>query len=271
MSKITIKGRTLAIAVLSALALPAQSHEFWIEPIKPSAPMSEKIAAHGRVGQGFKGEGHYYIPQDIKKLTATDSNGTRDLKRTIGDFPIFEHLAKQPGLQILSYVSTSTKLTYHKPGKFEKFLTNQGLLPVLQQHKKRGLPDTGFSEIFIRHAKALVNRGTPSGNDKKLGLLIELVAQQNPYKLQNTSVLPVKLFWKGAPLSNAQITIFQQTTDDAIIRKIRTNQNGEANIPTKPGKTYMLNAVKMTPKDAANNIKWASHWASLTFTVQVSP
>ncbi len=272
---------TLILLVLSS---PSHAHEFWIEPIQPSAKAKTKITAHLRVGQDFNGEALYYLPRNFQKLLLTDALGTRKVVRVIGDFPVFDQAVKAQGLQILTHLSTPTKITYKTDKKFKQFLTNTGLDWVYKAHIKAGFPLTDFSETFIRYAKALVNRGIPSGNDKKIGLPFEIISQQNPYQLKLTDdkgFLKVQLLWQNKPFANAQMSIFEKpaqnksTTDssgqqdyqDSTLIKLRTDENGFLQVPVKANKSYMLNAVQMTRDTSDSGAIWQSHWASLTFTI----
>jgi len=270
--------------ILLSFSSPSYAHEFWIEPIQPSASKEVKVTAHLRVGQDFNGEALYYLPRNIQKLLITDAQGPRKIIRVIGDFPVFDQVVKSQGLQILSYLSAPNKITYKTDKKFKKFLKNVGLDWVYKTHIKSGFPLTNFSETFVRYSKALVNRGTPSGSDKKIGLKFEIIAQQNPYQLKlkdGKGSLKVQLFWQDKPFTNAQISIFEksspnaQTTDesgqqdyqDSTLTKQRTNTNGFLTVPVKANKTYMLNAVQMTRDTSDSGAIWQSHWASLTFTI----
>lgn len=271
MWKNAIKSSWIIVTVLANFYSGASAHEFWVEPIIYSAKIDVKVAAHPRVGQLFKGEGQYYIPSDIKNATVTDSDGTKKLIRKIGDFPIFDQIVAKPGLQILAYATTPGELIYDKPGKFATFLKKHNLQYVLKRNAERGFKETGFTEHFVRYTKALLNRGPVSGADQKLGLMLELVAQKNPYdaEFSDGGELPVKLFWKGKPFANSQIDIFEKSGKEVVISHTVTDAQGLALIPVKPNKAYMINTIQMTEEDKkASGADWKSHWASLTFSLQ---
>ncbi len=272
------------ILISLALSAPAYAHEMWIEPLEASAKAKTKITAHLRVGQDFNGEAMYYLPRNLQKLGISDATGDRKIVRVIGDFPVFEQSPKSDGLQILYYLSRATKITYKTSEKFQKFLQNVGLDWVFGAHQKAGFPNANFSETYVRYAKALMNRGTPSGQDKKIGLMFEIIAQENPYQLKlkdGSGQLRVQLIWQDKPLAKAQISIFEKplinvaTTDnsdqqdyqDSTLTKLRTNANGFLLIPVKANKTYMLNSVQMTRGNSDTDVIWNSHWASLTFSI----
>ena len=247
------------------------AHELWIDPEITSANLQTKIAAHVRVGQNFSGQKQYYIPEDINETYITDAAGRVDLKGIIGDELIFNQFAKNPGLQILTYHSNPLKLTYNKFEKFENFVRGKGLDWVLNEHKKRGLPELGFYESYVRYAKALITRGSTAGSDKQVGLMFELIALKNPYefKISNTeNMLPIKLIWKGKPFANSKISVFENAGDEVMSTHITTNEAGIANLPVTANGAYLLNSVQMTAEEPATGVVWKSHWASLTFKVE---
>ncbi len=250
------------IGILSA-------HEYWIEPDTPSGNMQLKMFAHARVGQNFKGPEQYYIPDEVVNLSITDPKSTYKVEKNIGDYPIFNELAKNPGLQILSYKTTPLKLIYEKFEKFEKFVRKQGLARVVDLHRKRGLPETKFSELYLRYSKALLTRGNSNGADKRIGFLFEVIVQKNPYEFDagtKNGTLPIKLIWQDKPLANAQISVFRKTKEGADRSHITTDASGIATLPVTIGETYMLNSVEMTAEKPESGAVWKSHWASTTFT-----
>ncbi len=250
------------IGILSA-------HEYWIEPDKPSGNMQLKIFAYARVGQNFKGPEQYYIPGEIEKIVITDPMSSYKIEKNIGDNPIFNEVAKNPGLQILSYKTTPLKLTYDKFEKFEKFVRKQGLARVVDLHRKRGLPDAKFFEYYVRYSKALLTRGNSNGADQRIGFLFELIVQKNPYEFKagiNDGTLPIKLIWQDKPLANAQISVFRKSKEGEEPTHITTDASGIAILSVKIGETYMLNSVEMTAEKPETGAVWKSHWASTTFT-----
>lgn len=260
---------TIGLIALIFANASASAHEFWIEAAKPDAAAGTVISAHVRVGQDFKGEAQYYLTSDIKKAGVIDSQSDTPLKRRIGDFPVFLHQPVRTGMHILYYSATPGYVKYTEAGKFEKYLRKEGLERILGEHAARKLPATGFSESFVRYAKALVQRGAVSNGDREIGFRHELVAQKNPYALKGSGELsvPVKVLWEGKLLKNARVFIFEKAAGDATKTHLQSDENGIVNVPVKTGYTYMLNTVNITPEDASSGAVWQSHWASLTFAI----
>lgn len=261
--------RLICVALLSyALSGPtvAAAHEYWIEPLFHRVAAGEAIVANLRLGEQFKGDLYPFIPQKSLGTWLVDGDGARPWGSRIGDIPAFRETPARPGLHVLAYYSTASRLHYGDPGKFRSFLENEGLAWVLEEHRQRGFAEIGFDEAFSRCAKALVQVGDGSaGSDAAIGLPLELIANANPYALEaGAPVLPVTLLWQGAPLADAQITVFRDL-DGVAETKVRTTPDGTADIPLGPGGKFLLNAVHMIPWDERPLDAWHSYWASLTF------
>ncbi len=127
----------------------------------------------------------------------------------------------------------------------ERFIKYEGLKGVLERHKERGLPEIGFREDYVRCAKALAIGGVADGEDRLVGMPLELLAEENPYVTQKSS-LPVRLF---------------EST-------VRTDAEGRAQIPLTSFGFYLLNAVHMLEVEQKNGAVWKSYWGSLSFTYQ---
>jgi hypothetical protein len=164
------------------------------------------------------------------------------------------------------------RLTYSDWDKFVAFVTEKDAAWVLDAHVARGLPDTGFVEVYSRYAKALVAVGDGAGRDRPQGLETEFVARANPYTAP-LEVLPVDLYYRGWPRANAQVEVFARAPDGTVeISALRTDGAGRVDVPVRPGYRYMLDAVVLREPDApagaaVRGAVWESLWANLTFAV----
>jgi hypothetical protein len=191
-----------------------------------------------------------------------------------GDLPALTVTPTEPGLHAISYHSAPAFADYEDFETFVTYLAFEGLDDVVRLHKERGLPQAGFSEAYIRNARALLQVGPadPTDLDRPTGMPLELVALQNPF-VAGLSALEVRLSWRGAPVPNRQIAVFHRVQGDVaagdVTRSlVTTNAEGRAAIPLDEGGFYLLNAVQMKPADGAEGVVWESHWATLTINVE---
>ncbi len=263
-------------AVLACLALlllgltgPAAAHEFWIEPKEFRVEPGSRIVADLKVGQHFRGGAYPYLKSKFVSFKAMDRAGARDIKGDEGDTPALMIPSADKGLKVIWYLATPHRLEFDKWEDFVPYLEQEGLGWVVEAHKRRGLPESGFTEEYTRCAKALVQVGEPSAEDQDLvtGMPLELIAEKNPYIFPDLAELPVRLLWQGKPIGGIQITTFQ---DNGTVtqRTTRTDPEGRAVIFLQGGGRFLLNAVHVQEAPPGLNAAWESYWASLTFAIQ---
>lgn len=256
----------LAGLLLVTVAPIAQAHEFWVEPARFTIMPGDVLEADIRVGEDMKGEPMLYLPQRIERFELRLGDRMLPTDSRTGDRPAFKASLDEAGLLVLAYVSTESRLTYSEPEKFDRFLRYEGIEWVRAEHERRGLPAWGFSEAYQRFAKSLVKVGAGTGEDRPLGLALELVLETNPYTDRQRDIV-ARLLWRGQPLPTAQVNVFRRHDGDISRTPYRTDDEGRIRIPRDgaPG-TYLLNAVHMIePASNDQGIVWKSLWASTTF------
>lgn len=257
------------LAVATAMTLGATSlmaHEFWVEPLSFHVPLGTEVQLDLRVGQMLQGRAYPYLSHRFARFEVADATGVRALTGNEGDIPAMTYRADAQGLHVITYHALPERLTYDSLADFVEFLEEEGLTKVIQRHRTRGLPDTAFAEGYSRNAKALVQVGPPDAaqNDQVAGLLLELIAQQNPYTAPGR--LAVGLLWQGEPVADAQVTLFHRPASGEVTRHtFRTGADGVASIPFSASGTYLLSAVHMDERPAESGEVWHSTWASLSF------
>jgi uncharacterized GH25 family protein len=260
------------LGLVLGLTAPAAAHEFWIEPKAYRVAPGAEIVADLKVGQNFKGDAYPYLKNRFVSFTVADQAGARAVTGDEGDVPAATIRTQDTGLKVLSYLATAHRLDFDTWEDFVSYVEQEGLGWVTEAHKRRGLPDRGFAEEYVRCAKALVQVGPPSPahQDRAVGMPLELIADQNPYADPNLVELPVILLWQGKPIGDIQLTIFQVTGGGGAATRttLRTNAAGKATVSLRGGGTFLLNAVHMQATPPDRDAKWESHWASLTFEIR---
>ena len=147
---------------------------------------------------------------------------------------------------------------------FRTYLAEEGYDHLVERHRERGLPETGFAERYTRYAKALVQVGPidPDDADRTIGMPLELIARDNPYG-HGVDGLEISLLWHGKSLPGRRVNVFH---DDGVVRRtsVATDTDGKARVALSGGGAYLLSAVLMR-RDERRPVVWASHWASLSF------
>ena len=105
------------------------------------------------------------------------------------------------------------------------------------------------------------------------GWKIEIVALNNPYTDDVSAGLPVQVFYREKPRINAQVEIFERSSDGVVeVSTVQTNAEGIAIVPVKSGYAYLLdNVLLREPSEALaqeTGAVWETLWAALTFEVR---
>lgn len=255
----------LAVVMLLA-ASTAHGHEFWIEPQQFRAMPGAKVPLRLFVGQNFKGNSVPWLTDNYEYFYVTDARGRENLRGVLGDDPAATLTARAPGRAWIVLRSTNFELDYDKPGAFEAFLAKEGIDHLAPREKLGKLP---VKETYSRCAKSLLLVGKPSSGaapDRALGLLLELVAETDPYAGKSRE-FTVRLLYRGAPLPGALVTAFNKAMPDKRL-EARTDAAGRARLALDRSGAWLLNAVHLLPAPKKSGADWETLWSSLTFEIQ---
>lgn len=246
------------------------AHEFWIEPESYAIAETDSLNADLRNGQFFSGPALPYLGYEIMRFEVISGATVLTVGGRLGNQPALKGLTVPAGLAIVVYESADSSVTYEEWEKFEAFVEHKDLKGTLEAHRARGLPQEGFHENYRRFSKALVAVGDGRGADRQVGLLAEIVAGANPYTDDVTGGMPLQVFYDGQPRADAQIELFERAPDETVaVETYRTDAEGRAVVPVRPGHTYLADAVAIRPLDGStgNGAVWHTDWAALTFAV----
>ncbi len=268
--------RSLAsvLATLAAVAaLPAFGHETWLDAKRWQVAPESRIAVDLINGERFAGIELAYFQRRIERLEALRDGAGAPIDGRAGDIPAIQMDAGAEGLVRIVYRSNLSRLTYTEDNQFADFVAHKALEGTMAAHTARGLPETGFNEGYRRFAKALIGVGDGAGRDTRAGLETEFVALANPYTDDLSGGLPVQLFYRQDVRADAQIEIFERAPDGNVtVSTLRTDAEGRATIPVRPGHVYLLDAVVIREPEPVlaeeEEIVWETLWAAMTFAVR---
>jgi hypothetical protein len=234
--------------------------------------VNSPIAAHFRVGQDFKGGSHSYLSRYTTRHELHHSGAVLEMSAREGDRPAMQHPGLEDGLAVLVHETTDSTLTYQEFEKFINFIEHKDFEGLPDAHMARGLPDVGFIESYRRFAKSLISVGHGAGQDRLIGLEIEIVALSNPYTDDLSEGMAVQVLLNAAPRAYVQVEVFSRpagTKEPALVQLYRTDADGIARFPVRTGHDYMIDNVALRPVEPANSDDpvWHSLWANLTFAV----
>ena len=259
-----LRGGIFAVVALLAAVLPVAAHEFWLEPADFMPKTGANVPIFIFIGQNFKGNSYPYLREEYKTFTVSDARGTQPVKGIDGDDPAVNMKFANPGLAVMVHYSTPETLKFESWDKFDFYLKFEGLEHIAELHRKRGLPETGFVEVYSRCAKLLLSVGGAGGEDRLTGMPLELVAEKDPYHLAASEPLPVRLYRNGKPIGGVQIAALAKLAPDNR-HTVRTDAEGRAKIALPLAGPWLLNAVVMEEPRNGEKAHWTSLWASMTF------
>ncbi|MBT8459042.1 MAG: DUF4198 domain-containing protein [Boseongicola sp.] len=259
-------------ASLTCMSFAAKAHEFWISPDKHLVSTSDTVAAALIVGQDFEGNSQAYLPRSFKRFDYAIGGKIAPVEGRLGDRPALKMDAPGEGLMVIIHETTGLLLTWDEFERFEAFVEHKDATWTLEAHKTRGLSEENVREIYTRYAKSLVGIGSAAGADIEAGLETEIVALENPYTDNMSDGIDVRLLYQGGPRRDEQVEVYERTASgDVSVFTVRTNGEGVATVPVRPGARYMLDAVVLREPTAElaseRNVAWESLWANLTFGV----
>ena len=196
-----------------------------------------------------------------------------------------------PGTHVL--VLTSQPSFIELPAaQFTAYLRAEGLDLALRQRQEADETTTKPGrEAYRRCAKSLVFAAGPAAPPapadttfrRVLGLPLELVPEQNPYRLRPGAALTVRVLRQGLPVPGALVQVWDASSPLAqgasrftaktslptppLHFTAHTNALGRVLVRLPGAGPYLLATVRMelAPPTLASRADWLSTWASLTF------
>jgi cobalt/nickel transport protein len=261
---------SILIISLTLGAPNAHAHELWLDSKEFQPPEGGNVEIELRNGQNFKGINLPYFNKTVKQFFWVQNGERHKVKSRLGDVPAMSTSVESEGLVLVVYESTPSSITYEQWEKFTDFIKHKDFPDAEKSHIARGLPKTGFKEIYHRYSKALIGLGHSKGRDSNFGLETEFVAQTNPYVDSTKADFTAQLLYQQLPRKNTQVEVFERNPEGLVsIFMLRTDKNGSVSVPIKPGFDYLLDAVVLREAAPQTNkgAVWESLWAAMTFSV----
>lgn len=255
---------TIAVAACTLLAAPVTAHEFWIEPASFTVQVGEPVAVELRVGDELPGQA---VPRDEVRTLRFESVGADGSSVPIrgreGGTPAGLVRFREAGARTIAFESTHTRIEIDAE-RFEAYLEDKGLEHVAAERRQRGERARPGRERFARCAKALIAVDSEQGNDRALGMTLELVAETDPYQPAADGSVSLRLLFRGRPLPKVLVKAWHRGPGGTAI-SARTDNEGRVSMPLPGPGMWLVSAVHMLRSDRWPEAEWESYWASLTF------
>jgi len=254
-----VLGLCLAL-ILGVTCYQAIAHDMWLDVRDYTPQVNEEITLTLAYGHHFPARG-FMAQKDLDEIYMLDQKGNRVNIKPYSDV---EFKGEKPLKKEGTYLVVAKK----KGGFFTK--TTEGY--------KRGCTKKGLKNVIkctysAKYSKAIVNVGKAGGKtfSKALGHELEIIPLADPGNLQEGDYLPIKVMFKGKPLSSTHVFGTYQgfsTEKNTFAYATKTNKEGIAKIKMLKAGVWLITTSRIEdypdPKEC-DQYKFAS---SLTFEVK---
>ena len=283
----------LTFSLLSLL--PAQAHEFWINPVPNPLQVGDTARLTLQVGEFFRGDTLPFAGPQTVALRQYSKAGVRDLA------PLLTMRATLPVLALpLATVGTQMVIFDSQPNfislpadRFHAYLHDEGLDFIKATRITAGTAAKPGRERYRRFVKTLVRVGAaaaqpdtaaaPAAKDMtyavRAGQQLELVPLSDPLTMAPGDALGVQVLLDGAPLAGALVKAWNkggagasgQREGQTVIVRATTSADGQVTVNLPYAGAWMVSVVHMVPAVGVKDIDWDSLWGNLSFSVPQPP
>jgi MYXO-CTERM domain-containing protein len=152
-------------------------------------------------------------------------------------------------------------------GKFEEYLSHEGMTAALEERTRAGESDQSGRETYTRYLKAHVRVGDARDDvhARIVGHALELVLLDDPV---SGDELRIRALLDGSPLAGAQIGVYVENKGIAQHSAL-TAADGTVAFPRRAG-TWLVRTVHMQRCKGCERADWQSRWAAYSFAVPAS-
>ena len=261
-------------------ASSVEAHDFWVQPNQYWLGPQTLTPLTLQVGHGpFRQRSPIRLSR-ITRFEAIAPNGTViDLRGRLhpagetedGNFQFLE-----PGAYVL-VLETDDRAQSHLPAiRFNDYLRAEGLTPALELRERMDRMDADGSESYSRHAKSIVQVGTPDMKSQSqvtrvLGLPLEIVLEQSPYAVSRPVSLPVRVIYQGRPLAGALVKLTDLEHDAVPVETHLTDRAGRARFAMPNDGSWLLNVIWTAPQPPSRETDFETVFSSLSFGYTAQP
>lgn len=276
----SLRTALAALAITAGGALPAQSHDFWVQPAHYRISPGVEIPLTLQVGHGPFRQRSLIPLSRILRFEAVGPDGVGiDLRARLQlGGPTSDGTVgfEAPGTYVLVLQTDSRAYSLLPAIRFNDYLRYEGLTPALAYRERTHRMGMDGSENYSRQAKALLQVGAPSGTQpdpsgpqpevtKPVGLLLEIVPDVDPYTVPRPKTLPIHVLYQGRRLAGALVMLTNLGHDANPIEVHLTDGSGEAVFTMPQRGEWLLNVIWTRLAPPASDTDFETTFSSLSF------
>ena len=268
-----IKKITAIFVVSSLLVLPVFAHDLFLKLDTYFVKVNQKISISVFNGTFQTSEGAVMFAR-LTDMSVVSPSGARthpvEADLTKNETTAFLNITPTEAGNYIAGISTMWRESALPAAEFNKYLPAEGIPDILENRTRDGELDKDARYRYSKYVKTIFQAGNKTTDSYKtiLGYAVEMVPQQNPYKLKKGSSLDILCLKDGKPLAGQIVTTGYEAAGKMLGEtSARTDKDGMLKVKlTGAGKWYakFINMVKIDdPK-----LNYESKWATLTFEIK---
>lgn len=268
-----MKKQTISAFILSlALVASVFAHDLFLKTdsffLAPNSKFTVKIMN----GTFLASEGavSYARVNDVSVVSGGKRAHPQEADFTKDETTAFMNLKTgAPGTYVVGLSMKPREISL-KASEFNEYLKEDGLPDTLEERRKTGELEKDAKERYAKHVKAILQVGKMLTDDYKtvLGYPVELVPQQNPYKLKKGESIEILCLRDGKPLAG-QVVLAGREENGKIIAapEMRSDASGIVKLRLIGAGKWYVKFINMT-KSGDPNLNYESKWTTLTFELK---
>ncbi|HRJ88389.1 MAG TPA: DUF4198 domain-containing protein [Pyrinomonadaceae bacterium] len=267
------KKITALFLISLLLSLPVFGHDLFFKLDSYFVKVNKKISISVMNGTFQKSEGAVTFARLTDMSVVSPSGAVShpvEANLTKNETTAFLNVTPTEAGNYIAGLSTMWRESALPAAEFNKYLPAEGIPDILEARTRDGELDKDARYRYSKYVKTIFQAGNKATDNYNtiLGYAVEMVPQQNPYKLKRGSSLDILCLKDGKPLAGQIVTTGYEAAGKMLGEtSARTDKDGMIKVKlTAAGKWYakFINMVKIDdPK-----LNYESKWATLTFEIK---
>ena len=270
-----MKRKALFTAVLALVLLTAQvfGHDLFLKLDSFFVAANSKVTINILNGTFMASEGAVSFAR-LRDVSLVAPDGVRmkpvEANFTKNETTSFLNLDIKDAGTYVAGLSTMEREIDLEGKDFNDYLSHDGIPDTLAERKEKKELDKKVRERYSKHVKAIFQAGDVRTDSFKavLGYPVELVPQENPYKLKPGDTIEILCLKDGKPLVNQFVQSGREADGKvATGQDVRTDKKGVAKFKLNGAGKWYVRFINMTRLDDPE-LNYESKWATLTFEIR---
>ena len=268
-----IKRITVLFLVGSLLALPVFAHDLFLKLDTYFVKVNQKISISVFNGTFQKSEGAVAYARLTDASVVAPSGATShpvETDLTKNETTAFLNITPTEAGNYIVGLSTMWRESALPAAEFNKYLPAEGVPDILEARTRDGELGKDARYRYSKYVKAIFQADDKTTDSYKtiLGYAVEMVPQQNPYKLKKGSSLDILCLKDGKPIAGQIVTTGYEAAGKMLGEaSVRTDKDGMLKIKLIGAGRWYAKFINMVKIDDPK-LNYESKWATLTFEIK---